>query len=584
MPTSIEAQSLLAIHVGSVTTRAAFFDAVEGVYRFVAIGMSPTTVGPPLFDGSEGIRRSVQNLQEITGRAFFDEEGLMVIPASAAGFGIDIVAGAVSAGQPLRLITMGLLDDISLESANRLAATFPSQVLDQISIADSRRLDVQTDAIINHQPEAIIITGGTENGASKSVMKLLESVGLACYLMTEEMRPYVLFAGNQGVAEEVREALNRVANIIVAPNVRPALESEHFGPAQKSLGDIFRQVQGSRDAGLRELDGWTDGRMQPASLGFSRVIKFLSEVYRTRKGVLGIDIGASSTSIASAYRGQLAHRVYPSLGLGHPLSNILQESSMANIVRWLPVDIPEDDIRTYIFDKTVHPASLPQTEEELYLEHALAREVIRTALNRSSADFPPGIDYSEGGLLPWFEPIVVSGSAITQAPTYGQALLLLLDAVQPTGITTFVSDPNNLLPSLGIAAETNPLLLVQALEAGTLLNLATVISPVGNAKTGSIVLRLKLDIDGAGEKVVEVAEGSIEVVRLPVGRTASLQLQPQQGYDVGMAGPGRGGKLRGVAGSELGVVIDARGRPLDLPQNVSRRRQLLLRWQSMFNR
>ena len=584
MTTSIEAQSVLTIHVGSVTTRAAFFDPVEGVYRFVAIGSSPTTVGPPLFDGSEGIRRAMHDLQSITGRDFFDKDDLMVIPASAQGYGVDIVAGAVSAGQPLRIITMGLLDEISLESANRLAGTFLSQIVDQISIADTRALVVQTDAIINSQVEAVIVTGGTENGASKSVMKLLESIGLACYLMPDEIRPYVLFAGNQGVAEEVHATLNRIANIVVAPNVRPALEVEHFGPAQKSLGDIFRQVHSSRDAGLRELDGWTDRRMAPAAQGFSRVIQFLSTVYRTRKGVLGIDIGASSTSIATAHKGKLAHRVYPSLGLGVPLANILQESSMAEIAQWLPVDIPEDDIRSYIFDKTVHPASLPQTEEELYLEQALIREIIRSALAHSQADFPKGIDYTEGGLLPWFEPIVVSGSAVTQAPSFGQALLMRLDAVQPTGVTTFVTDPNNLLPSLGTAAESNPLLLVQALEAGTLLNLATVISPVGSAAEGSIVLRLKVEIEGAGEKVVEVPAGSLEVVRLPIGRTASLHLQPQQGFDVGMGGPGRGGKLRGVAGSELGIVIDARGRPLNLPRNANRRRQLLLRWLSVFKR
>jgi hypothetical protein len=44
-------------------------------------------------------------------------------------------------------------------------------------------------------------------------------------------------------------------------------------------------------------------------------------------------------------------------------------------------------------------------------------------------------------------------------------------------------------------------------------------------------------------------------------------------------GPGRAGELD-VNGSSLGIVIDARGRPLNLPDDGNQRRALLKKWQA----
>ena len=54
-------------------------------------------------------------------------------------------------------------------------------------------------------------------------------------------------------------------------------------------------------------------------------------------------------------------------------------------------------------------------------------------------------------------------------------------------------------------------------------------------------------------------------------------LQPLHRADVGMGAPGRGGGLK-VIGGALGVIIDARGRPLQLPADAGRRQELLRKW------
>lgn len=76
---------------------------------------------------------------------------------------------------------------------------------------------------------------------------------------------------------------------------------------------------------------------------------------------------------------------------------------------------------------------------------------------------------------------------------------------------------------------------------------------------------------------MEIKQGALEVLPLPLGRSAKLNLLPLHRADVGMGGPGRGGSLK-VTGGVLGVVIDARGRPLRLPQDVARKLELYRKW------
>ena len=56
-----------------------------------------------------------------------------------------------------------------------------------------------------------------------------------------------------------------------------------------------------------------------------------------------------------------------------------------------------------------------------------------------------------------------------------------------------------------------------------------------------------------------------------------MTLRPERGFDVGFGGPGKAGALR-VSGGALGVIIDARGRPIELSKDPERRRALNQKW------
>jgi hypothetical protein len=163
-------------------------------------------------------------------------------------------------------------------------------------------------------------------------------------------------------------------------------------------------------------------------------------------------------------------------------------------------------------------------------------------------------------------------------PKPGYAALILLDALQPVGITTLVLDPYGLAPALGAAAGRLPMATVQLMEAGVLVALGTVVAPSGRAKPGRKVLTYELEPEGGGVgSRGEVLHGQLLALPLASGEYGRLRLDPGRGFDLGLGGSGRGGTLR-VAGGAAGVIIDARGRPLGLPGDPEARREMSLKW------
>jgi hypothetical protein len=293
------------------------------------------------------------------------------------------------------------------------------------------------------------------------------------------------------------------------------------------------------------------------------------------KSALGVDVGASATTIAAAFSGDLTLGVYPQYGLGENITGLLSHTSLEEINRWLTVEIADDYIRNYLHNKAIYPASIPATEEDLALELALARVVLRLALRKASNNFPHKPGTAAPSFLPSFDPIIASGSVITCAPTRAHSLMILLDALQPIGYTSIWLDQYNLLPALGAAATVNPLLAVQ--EAADVIPLGVVVSPVGEASFGTPALRVRVTYESGETTTKEVKYGALEAIPLPVGKSASLAMQPLHRFDMGW-GQGHGGSVKNVPGGPFGIVIDARGRPLRLTTDPAKRRELLKKW------
>ena len=578
MPISLlEDSSLLAVNVGASSTRVVLFDIVEGQYRFIASGQAPSTAEAPYKNVSLGVHQAISKLQTITGKILLDQHNQLITPVQGDGSGVDAFAATLSVGPTLRAVVVGLLSEVSVQSAKRLAETAYLQVIETFGLNDPRKPDEQIDAVLRARPDVIILTGGTDGGASRSVQKIMESVGLACYLMPEEKRPAILFAGNQSLADSVRGSLGKLTpSLHFSPNVRPSLDTEDLAPASRELAQVFADVRKRQIPGVDQLTAWTGGRILPTAYAEGRIIRFLSQMNGANRGILGVDIGATAAVVAAGFNGKLTLGVYPQFGLGDNLPGLLQYTELEDIMRWLPLDIAPSVVRDYLYQRSLYPGTIPATKDDHAIGHAISRQLLYLALREARRNFPSEARLVKRELMPLFEPILAGGGAVSDAPTPGQSLLLLLDALQPVGITSIILDQNNLLPLLGAAAEFNQLLPVQVLESGAFMSLGTIVSVISPASYGMPVLRARLTYEDGTEAQVEVKFGGLEIIPLTTGQTAHLTLQPLQRSDIGN-GPGRNATVQ-VTGGVMGVVIDARGRPLTLPEDPVRRRELLKKW------
>lgn len=578
MPSSlVDGNSLLAIDVGAANTRAVLFDVIEGEYRFVASGVAPTTAEAPFKDVAEGARNAITNLQKVLGKTLLDASRDLITPSQSNGSGVDALVVTLSAGPVIKTVIVGLLKDVSVESARRLTESTYTRIVDTIGLNDQRKPDQQIDSLLRLRPDLVVITGGTDGGASLSIQKLLEPIGLASFLLPEEKRPAVLFAGNEKMEEEVKTLVGSLATSLhFSPNVRPSLETEDIDPAERELARMMINIRKRQIKGVDLLDLWSGGHMLPTAYATGRMVRFLAKVYGSKKGILSVDLGASAAVIAAGFNGKSTLKVLPQFGLGENLPGLLNYTTLEDILRWSSLDISTGVLRDYLYQKSLYPAAIAATREDLAMAQAVSRQALYLAMQSARRDFPQNIASIKPNLTPLFEPILAGGSALSDASRPGHGLLLLLDSIQPVGVTTVIIDQNNLLPLLGAAASQNNILPVQVLESGAFLSVGTVVSPVVSASYGTPILKAKLSYENGAEARVDLKYGSIETLPLTNGETGTLSIQGLRGADVGF-GPGRSGTIP-VSGGALGVVFDGRGRPLELPSDAVRRRELIKKW------
>jgi hypothetical protein len=579
MPASlVQNESILAIDVGATVTRAVIFDVVEGQYRFIASGQVPSTAEAPFRDIGIGVREAILNLQKIIGTTLLGpEDNNLIAPSQPDGSGVDAVVATLSAGPTVKTVVVGLLSDVSVQSARRLAESTYSRVVETLDLSDHRRPDQQMDSIVRLRPDLVVLAGGTNGGASRSIQKMLEAVGLACYLMPLEKRPMVLYAGNQKLANDVQEMLGgHAGKLQISYNVRPSLEIEDLAPASHELASLVMKLRQRQIKGIDELNLWSAGIILPTAYARGRMIRFLSKLYESTRGLLSVNVGASATSVAAGFAGELTLGVYPQFGLGENLAGILQHTELEDIMRWLQLDISPNTLREYLFQKSLYPSAIPATLDEQAITQAIARQALYLSVRTAQKDFPANAHAARTGLMPPLDLIIGGGGAVSDGTSLGQSLLLLLDGIQPIGILPVLLDQNNLLPLLGAASSRNHYLPVQVIESGAFIGLGTIVSVIASANYGDQVLRARLAYADGTEARAEVKFGGLEILPLPTGESARLSLQPLRRADAGL-GPGKSGAIT-VTGGALGVVIDARGRPLQLPGDPVRRRELIKKW------
>ncbi len=588
---------ILATDCGSTTTKAILIEKKGDEYRLIVRGEAPTTVEAPFEDVTMGVLNAVGEVEELTGRRLLDENGKIISPAQD-NQGTDLYISTSSAGGGLQMMVAGVVRSMTAESAERAALGAGAIVMDVIASNDKRLPHEQIQRIRQLRPDMILLSGGIDGGTTTHVVEIAELISAA------DPKPRlgigyklpIIYAGNVNARESITETLEGKVDLDIVDNLRPVLERENLLPAREKIHDLFMEHVMAQAPGYKKLMTWTDAPIMPTPGAVGTIIKTIADM----EGIeaVGVDIGGATTDIFSVFRGVFNRTVSANLGMSYSVSNVFAEAGLENVMRWVPFHMDERDLRNRVKNKMIRPTTIPQMMEELIFEQAIAKEALRLAFiqHKSFATELKGVQQQRtiadafeqvaGGQtlvnMMSLDMLVGSGGVLSHAPRRQQGALMLIDGFLPEGITRLAVDSIFMMPQLGVLSTVHPKAATEVFKKDCLIHMGTCIAPVGESKEEREILTYRFSMpDG------KTLEGSVkygEMRRIPLGidektgvpLTCKAVLDPHRGFDVG---GGKGGKVETtVHGGVTGIVIDCRGRPLNLPNDHKTRVQKLKEW------
>ena len=584
---------VIATDCGSTTTKAILIEKKDGGYRQTFRGEAPTTVEAPFEDVTRGVLNAIQEVEELSGRQIL--AGERIIAPAAGDVGADVYISTSSAGGGLQMVVAGVVLAMTGESAQRCALGAGAIVMDALAANDGRLPHEKIERIRQLRPDMVLLSGGTDGGTVSHVVELAE------FIRAADPKPRfgagfklpVIFAGNKDAREEVEKALGGKMALTVTENIRPVLEEENLAPARHVIHDLFLEHVMAQAPGYRKLMGWTGAPIRPTPEAVGQIMQTIAR--QQEINVVGVDIGGATTDVFSVFEGAFNRTVSANLGMSYSVSNVLAEAGLDPIMRWVPFDIEEADLRDRIKNKMIRPTTIPQLMQELQVEQAIAREALRLAFDqhRALAVGLKGVQ-SKRTLAEVFEQgatgeslvemmtldlLVGSGGVLSHAPRRAQSCAMLIDAFQPEGVTRLAVDSIFMMPHLGVLTTVDERAATEVFERDCLIYLGTCVAPVGAGKAGEVCLQYEID-QPSGSRTGQLEVGQLQRVPLAAGEEAEIALQPARHWDVG-AGPGHALHAR-VRGGVVGLVLDGRGRPIQMATDRDRRRQVS-DWQRALN-
>lgn len=603
---SSDVRRIVATDCGSTTTKAILIERSDqsGEYRLVARGEAPTTVERPFEDVTLGVVNSITELEEITETAVPDgfETGRRTLLKDGKVWrqlksgkrdgadvktsldGSDLYVSTSSAGGGLQMMVAGVVKAMSAESAERAALGAGAILMDTLSVDDGRKEYQKVERLRQLRPDIILMSGGTDGGTKAHLIDMAEVVRRADPKPRfGDMKLPIIYAGNKDAREDVAKVLGDAIQLQVVDNLRPTLDRENLGPAREEIHEMFLEHVMQQAPGYSKLLEWTSEEVMatPNAVG-----KLLKEYAQNEKlNVLGVDIGGATTDVFSVFVATTGERVYnrtvsANLGMSYSICNVLKEATVDNIARWLPFNIDPAEVRNRLRNKMIRPTTIPQTYEDLLIEHAVAREALRLAFihhkslarnlvgNAQQRDVGQIFNQEQAGAslvnMMALDMVIGSGGVLSHAPRRAQSALMMMDAYQPEGVTMLTVDSIFMMPHLGVLSEHHYEAAKEVFERDCIVKCGHCVAPVGLAKDGETCL----SITGDGVNL-NVPFGQIVVIPCRAGELKRLEITPAKTFDVG-AGKGKSITAK-LEGGTVGIIVDARGRPFSVDFNAPNR-------------
>ena len=581
---------IVATDCGSTTTKAILIEKIGDEYRQTYRGEAPTTVEAPFEDVTRGVLNAIAEIEELSGRKILDGDKIMTPCRDETG--VDIYISTSSAGGGLQMMVTGVVQNMTGESAQRCALGAGAIVIDVLASNDGRLPHEKIERIRSMRPDMILMSGGTDGGAVTHVVEMAE------YVAAADPRPRfgstyrlpLVYAGNKEARGEVKKILGEKTALEITENIRPVLERENLAPARHKIHDLFLEHVMAQAPGYKNLIEMAGAPIMPTPAAVGVIMETIAK--REHLNLIGVDIGGATTDVFSVFEGVFNRTVSANLGMSYSISNVLAEAGLANIMRWVPFTIDEQTLRNRIKNKMIRPTTIPQTLDELQIEHAISREALRLALihHKSLATGLKGVQ-QERTISDVFEQqtsgkslvdmlkldlIVGSGGILSHAPRRIQSMLMMVDAYEPLGFTMLSVDSIFMMPHLGVLSTINEKAATDVFVRDCMIYLGTCVAPIGQGRSGDLCADYEIEFPDGKTVKEQLRFGDLRLYPLELGKKARITMQPAKQVNLGT---GAGVPVtREVQGGVVGLLLDGRCRPLQLPADHQARVAALMKW------
>ncbi len=388
---------------------------------------------------------------------------------------------------------------------------------------DGRSFVERAELLRDARPDLVVVLA-PHRGDASGLVDLVESLRFGC--AHQDPSPHILVSADERVRDRIAAAYPDNA-LEALPDVRTIAGREAL---VARLRAVRRRAQG--DVVLRDEALEAAGRAMAAS---------------AKVDVVLLDVTGGATSLIHARPDGVVLGIHERLGVGAAADRVVARAGLDRVRRWIPRAVEAPALLERVFNRARWPDAVPASVLALSLEMALAREAIAHTL----ADAERAGVSLEG---PWAAPLLVLTGRLAELPRAAQSLLVAIDAFGPNGPALVSRAPGDTLVAAGALAARGRVATMPSAEPIAIF--------ISMWPRRSATVRVS---DASGIVEERVARGSF----LLVPTTGAVEIVMP------------GTTVRPNAERlELGVVIDARGRPLALPPRDAERIPTLARWHS----
>jgi len=499
----------------------------------------------------------------------------LISPSDNKGRGVDRVCLTWSLPVPLRAVMIGLIPAYSLNIGQQLLADMQMNVVGQISLTDGRSDEEKLDTILSSRPDLIILLGGVDGGAANVIKAQVDLIVRALRILPKELRPEVVYMGNSLLAEYVKTTIEAFTLISTAANIQPTLAETDLKPARETLAKVCSRIWLKHyhlQVGTQLL---SIENYRPASESIEDLTNILAKCENADGGCVSFYQDCVSSVISTSRDGKSAsHQFYKPYST-KVLNERKDEIRLSDVTAWVPTITQQSVLNRRFFGDAFYPGRLPVTSDDSILEYGVDRAAGRQAWHQLSSkketsrklvSKPGGVDT---------DLILVGGSRLYARRSLGRVLLDVLDILQPVGKTDVYFDQEVLVGPLGTLAHLDPNIPIHCILGNTIPKLATLIAPAFHARDDAKIMNLVVTDKEGNEIVHEVRSGSLFRIPVPPDRIVDVRIHPHVNLNFGSRKNKR--IPLSVSGSMLGIVIDARGRPLKPRKNPQAQQDWMMR-------